>query len=229
MITKKREMAEWILDFFRRAKVDTGQIVMMRSIQNKLIELNPKERDMFVSVANELIQNGYFTYEESTPQCLRLTQKGRDYIYEPETQLDCCYDSNKLTGTQAQYIEQWHDSFVHYINGLWGMIEGLSLLPETTDDDKQGLALCRLILNGQDVNDVKNSLSKGTVSQEVLDKIEHINKRLVDVAIENIRTNTLMKEFLKRLSYLRIEQEKKGAENRLNLLKIPYKNEGDRW
>jgi hypothetical protein len=221
MMTKKREMAEWILDFFRKANVDAGQIVMMRHIQNKLIELNPKERDMFVSVANELIQNGYFTYEESTPQCLRLTQKGQDYIYEPEAQLDCCYDSNKLTVTQSQYIEQWHDSFVSFINGLLGIIEGLALLPGATEDDRQGLALCRLILNGQDVNDVEKSLSEGTVSQDILDKIEHLNKRLVDVAIENIKTDVLMKEFLKRLSYLKIEQDKQGALMRLNLLKIP--------
>lgn len=221
MMTKKREMAEWILDFFRRAKVDTGQIVMMRSIQNKLIELNPKERDLFVSVATELIQNGYFTYEESTPQCLRLSQKGRDYIYAPEAQLDCCYDSHKLTVTQTQYIEQWHASFVSYINGLLGMIEGLALLPGATEDDRHGLAQCRLILSGQDVNDVEKSLSEGTVSQDVLDKIEHLNKRLVDVAIESIKTDDLMKEFLKRMTYLRIEQDKQGAMVRLNLLKIP--------
>ena len=33
MMTKKSEMAEWILDFFRRAKVDVGQFVLMRNIQ----------------------------------------------------------------------------------------------------------------------------------------------------------------------------------------------------
>ena len=96
-MTKKSEMAEWILDFFRRAKVDAGQIVMFRSIQHKLHELNPKERDLFVPVANELISNGYFTYEEDTPQCLRLTEKGRDYIYDPEAVLDCCQDRRKAT------------------------------------------------------------------------------------------------------------------------------------
>ena len=35
MMTKKSEMAEWILDFFRRAKVDVGQVILMRNIQNK--------------------------------------------------------------------------------------------------------------------------------------------------------------------------------------------------
>ena len=96
-MTRKSEMAEWILDFFRRANVDAGQIIMFRSIQHKLYELNPKERELFVPVANELIDNGYFTYEEGTPQCLRLTEKGRDYIYNPDAVLDCCQDRRKAT------------------------------------------------------------------------------------------------------------------------------------
>lgn len=96
-MTKKSEMAEWILDFFRRAKVDAGQIVMFRSIQHKLYELNPKEQDLFMPVANELIANGYFTYEDQTPQSLRLTEKGRDYIYDPEAVLDCCQDRRRAT------------------------------------------------------------------------------------------------------------------------------------
>lgn len=94
---KKSEMAEWILDFFRRAKVDAGQIVMFRSIQHKLYELNPKERELFVPVANELINNGYFSYEDGTPQCLRLTEKGRDYIYDPDAVLDCCQDRRRAS------------------------------------------------------------------------------------------------------------------------------------
>lgn len=96
-MTRKSEMAEWILDFFRRGNIDAGQIIMFRSIQQKMYELNPKERDLFVPVANELIKNGYFTYEEGTPQSLRLTEKGRDYIYDPAAVLDCCQDRRKAT------------------------------------------------------------------------------------------------------------------------------------
>ena len=55
MMTRKSEMAEWIFDFFRKSNLDFGQVILMRSIQNKLYELNPKERDMFMTVANELI------------------------------------------------------------------------------------------------------------------------------------------------------------------------------
>ena len=221
MMTKKREMAEWILEFFRRAKADTGHIVMMRNVQNKLIELNPRERDLFVSVANELIENGYFTYEETTPQCLRLTQKGSDYIYNPDAELDCCYDTNKLTATQTKYLEEWRDGFVSSINGLLGIIESLSLLPTATEDDRQGLALCQRILNGPDVNAIESALAEAKVSKELLDRIEGLYKRLVDAAVEHIKTDALVKEFLKRLSYLKIEQDKQGALIRLNVLKIP--------
>ena len=221
MMTKKREMAEWIFDFFRRAKPDMGQIIMMRNVQNKLIELNPRERDLFVAVANELIENGYFTYEETAPQCLHITQKGNDYIYTPEAELDCCYDNMKLTSTQTKYIEEWHDYFVKSVSGFLGVIESLSLLPSATDEDKKGLALCARILNGADVDIIETNLAETKVSKELLDKIEGLYKRLVDAAIEHIKTDDLVKEFLKRLAYLKIEQDKQGAVTRLNVLNIP--------
>lgn len=221
MMTKKREMAEWILDFFRRAKVDVGQIVMFRAVQNKLLELNPKERDLFTPVANELISSGYFTYEEGSPQVLRLTEKGRDYIYNPETVLDCCHETNKLNSTQIKYIEDWHDSFVKSVNGLLNIIESLSLLPFATEEDKYGLLLCKQILNSADANVIERRLADGIISKELLDRIGNLNRRLVDTAVEHIKTDVLTKEFLKRLSYLKIEQEKQGAELRLSILKIP--------
>lgn len=220
MMTKKREMAEWILDFFRNSNIDTGQIVMMRSLQNKLIELNPKERDLFVPVANELIDNGYFTYEEGKLQCLRLTQKGRDYIYDPTSELDCCYES-KYNPTQTKYIKDWRDSFVRTVNELLGVVESLTIIPNATEEDKQGLGLCKQILMGIDVVLIEKSLSDGIVSKELLDRIERLNKQLVDTAVEHIKTDALVKEFLKRLSYLKIEQDKQGALMRLKALKIP--------
>lgn len=61
--------------------ITTG-LTELRNVQNKLHGLNPKERDMFVHVANELIENGYFTYEEGSPQVLRLTQKRRRPEFE---------------------------------------------------------------------------------------------------------------------------------------------------
>lgn len=221
MMTQKREMAEWILDFFRRAKVDADQIVMMRNVQNKLHELNPKERDMFVPVANELIENGYFTYEKGSLQVLRLTQKERDYIYEPNAELDCCYDVQKLTPVQSQYLANWHDSFVNWVNGVLGIIELLSVLPMATDEDRQALAQCKAILNGYEVVSVEESLLNGVLTDEVLDMIEKLNKRIVDNIVEHIKTDALTKEFLRRLYYLKIEQDRSSEEMRLRALRIP--------
>lgn len=218
MMTKKCEMAEWILDFFRKAKADAGQIVMMRNVQNKLIELNPRERNLFVSVANELIENGYFTYEETTPQCLRLTQKGSDYIYNPDAELDCCYDTNNLTTTQAKYIEEWHDSFVSYIRQYEALIVALIALPEVPDVDKQVLDRLKQMLHCKDAQDVEKDLAEGTVSKSTLDKIENLNKDIADVAVEQLKTDAVVKEFLKRLTHLKLEQDKKAEELRLKAL-----------
>ena len=220
MMTKKCEMAEWILDFFRKAKADAGQIVMMRNVQNKLIELNPRERDLFVSVANELIENGYFTYEETTPQCLRLTQKGSDYIYNPDAELDCCYDTNNLTTTQAKYIEEWHDSFVNYIGGLISLIVAMENHHSATDEDKKGFDQIKMVLHGREALEIEHSLAEADVKQDVLDKIEKLNKDLVDMAIEHLSTDAVVKEFLKKLSYYQIEQNKRLAEVKLKDLQI---------
>lgn len=221
MMTRKSEMAEWILDFFRKSNLDFGQVILMRSIQNKLYELNPKERDMFMTVANELIDNGYFTYEEGSPQMLRLTKKGRDYIYDPYAKLDCCYDVQKLSATQAQYLKNLHDSFVNWVNGVLRIIDMMSNMPGVTDEDKQALAQCKIILGGNDVAKVEESLSRGVVTNDVLNGMEQLNKKLVDIIIERVKSDDLFKNLLKSLSYLIIEQDKSTEEMRLGLLRIP--------
>lgn len=212
-------MAEWILDFFRSVKADAGHIVMMRNVQNKLLDLNPRERDLFVPVANELIANGYFTYEEGALQSLRLTQKGRDYIYAPDAELDCCQDE-ELTPAQRKYMADWHQSFVTYVGGLKTFISGLLTLPEATEEDKRALQRCLLILSGEDVQDVEKALREGTVSKDLLCKVEKLEKDLVDEAVAHLRTNALVREFWRQLSYLKIEQDKHGAKSRLNALSL---------
>lgn len=220
MMTKKSEMAEWIFDFFRREKVDVGQVILMRNIQNKLYELNPKERDMFMTVANELIDNGYFTYEDGSPQVLRLTGKGCDYIYNPNAKLDCCFDVQKLSSAQSRYIASWHDSFVNWVKGVLDIIEVLSSMPKVTDEDKQALAKCKTIMSGDVVGAIEESLSSGVVTDDILDKIENLNKNLVDTIVERIKTDELVKDFLKRLCCLIIEREKDAEKMRLNMLRI---------
>ena len=221
MMTKKSEMAEWILDFFRRANVNAGEIILFRNVQNKLYELNPKERDLFVPVTNELIENGYFTYEEGSMQFLRLTEKGRDYIYNPDAVLDCCQDVWKPNRAQSQYIANWHDSFVNYVNQILAAIVALEMQPQTTDVDKQGFDALKLLLSSKDVQDVESDLANGVVSQVTLDKIEKLNKDLGDIAIDHVGANPLWKQFLKQLYGMKVESDKTAEMMRLRALRIP--------
>ena len=201
--------------------MNAGGIILFRNIQNKLYELNPKERDLFVPVTNELIENGYFTYEEGSVQCLRLTEKGSDYIYNPDAVLDCCQDVWKPTRAQSQYIANWHNNYVNYVNQLLSAVAVLEMLPQVTDEDKQGIDALRLLLSGKDVQDVENDLAQEVVSQATLDKIEKLNKDLGDIAIDHIDANPLWKKFLKQLYDMKVESDKTAEIMRLKALQIP--------
>ena len=225
MMTKKREMAEWILDFFRRAKVDAGQIIMFRTVQNELLELNPKERDLFVPVANELMENGYFTYEEGTLQALRLTEKGREYIYNPSAELDCCHENQSLTLPQAQYLDNWHKSFVNYRNSLLSTIIGLETLPQATDEDRKCFELLKIILLGSDVQEIEKDLAAGNVKKSTIDKIAKLNQHLTDICLEHIQMSPLAREFWKQMAHLKIESDKNAELMRLNALRIRIREE----
>ena len=86
-----KQLAEYIFDFFRAAKCKAGHIVMMRNFWHKSQrDLNPKEQEKVIEVANQLFENGYIIYEDASHgiECLRLTQKGFDYIYDENKPLD---------------------------------------------------------------------------------------------------------------------------------------------
>ena len=81
----ERELAELIFDIFRALNCKTNEIVMMRSIRFGVIDkLNPKEKEMFFTVLNGLIFTGYYTYQGDSPECIRLSEKGYDYIYDED-------------------------------------------------------------------------------------------------------------------------------------------------
>ncbi|MDR1583045.1 MAG: toll/interleukin-1 receptor domain-containing protein [Prevotellaceae bacterium] len=81
----EREIAKLIFDKFRATNCKTNEIVMMRSIRFGVIDkLNPKEKEIFDVVFVGLQALGYFTYEQDSPECIRLTKKGFDYIYDDE-------------------------------------------------------------------------------------------------------------------------------------------------
>ena len=121
---------------------------------------------------------------------------------------------------QQQYISEWHDNFVSYIGGLLGLVEVMMNHPFATHEDKKGLNKIKMLLHGKEALDIERRLAEADVKQEVLDKIEKLNKDLVDMAIDHLTTDTVVKEFLKKLSYYQIEHNKQLAEIRLKALQL---------
>ena len=122
--------------------------------------------------------------------------------------------------SQQQYISEWHDNFVNYIRRLMSLVGAMENHPSATDEDKKGLGQIKMVLQGREVLEIERSLAAEDVKQDVLDKIEKLNKDLVDMAIEYLSTDAVVKEFLKSLSYYQIEQNKRFAEVRLKDLQL---------
>lgn len=80
------QIAEELMDLFRRSKYKVGEIIPMRNINMQFIpSLNPVEQDRFEHVANTLIEAGLITYEDGKTKPipgLVLQQPGYDYIYK---------------------------------------------------------------------------------------------------------------------------------------------------
>ena len=127
MLTE-RELAELIFDTFRKSNLKANEIVMMQSIGFDLIKkLNPKEQEIIFTVLNGLIFTGFITYQKDNPQCIRLTEKGYDYIYDDDKieimqQKPWIIPDKYNTNWDKAYSKLWkvigsQDSSFHYIGG----------------------------------------------------------------------------------------------------------------
>lgn len=121
---------------------------------------------------------------------------------------------------QQKYISEWHDNFVNYIGGLISLVGAMENHPSATDEDKKGLGQIKMVLHGREVLEIERTLAEADIKQGVLDKIEKLNKSLVDMAIAHLSTDAIVKEFLKNLSYYQIEHNKHWAEVRLRNLQL---------
>ena len=122
---------------------------------------------------------------------------------------------------QQQYLANWHDNFVNYVNQMLSVIVALEMQPQATDEDKQGFDALKLLLYGKDVQDVESDLANGVVSHATLDIIVKLNKNLGDIAIDHIDANPLWKQFLKQLYDMKVESDKTAEMMRLRALQIP--------
>lgn len=126
-----------------------------------------------------------------------------------------------MTPLSHQYLTNWHDSFVNYIGTLLGVVAGLTVRPEATEEDRRELGGIKLILKGRNASDVERDLAAGIVRESTLDKIEKLNKDLADTCLEHVQMNPLVREFWKQMSHIKIERDKESEKRRLSALQIP--------
>ena len=125
-----------------------------------------------------------------------------------------------MTSIQQQYIANWYDAFVEYERKIISLADAMMLMDNVTDNDKRNLELFKTILHRKDVLDVKNDLANARIKKSTLDKIEKLDKDIVDFAIEHISVSPSFQHILKQVSYYQIEYNKQTAIMQLNDLQI---------
>lgn len=122
--------------------------------------------------------------------------------------------------SQHQYIANWHDSFVNYIESLLGVVVELMARPRASEKDKKGLDNIKNILYSRDVLEVEQDLAAGVVKRSTLDKVEKLNKDLADTCLEHIEMKPLVREFWRQMAYIQIEYNKQAELIRLDALGV---------
>ena len=123
--------------------------------------------------------------------------------------------------TQQEYLSNWHDSFVNYVNQILATIASVEMSSQATDEDKRGFEMVKVLFRGKDVQDVERDLAECVVRQSTLDKIEKIDKEFADILVDHVDTVPLRKQLLKQLLHRVVENNKAAEEMRLNALNIP--------
>jgi hypothetical protein len=132
-----------------------------------------------------------------------------------------CLIEKKNSMTQQEYLSNWHDSFVNYVNQILATIASVEKSSQATEEDKQGFEMVKVLFRCKDVQDVERDLAEGVVRQSTLDKIERIDKEFADILVDHVDTIPLRKQLLKQLLHRVVENNKAAEEMRLNALNIP--------
>ncbi len=126
---------------------------------------------------------------------------------------------------QQQYISNWHDSFVNYVNCVLSTIASAELSPMMTQEDKRGLGMIKALFRGKDVQDVERDLANGIVRQSTLDKIEKLDKDFSDIIVDHIDASPFGKQILKQLCHMKVENDKAAEMMRLSALGVAVMRE----
>lgn len=162
----------------------------------------------------------YLSDQIKDEDAMAATETARDRDLRRGLHINKNTTMDNIQIAQKQYISEWHDNFVSYIGGLMSLVVAMENHPFATDEDAKGFGQIKMLLHSREVLEIERNLAAANVKQEMLDKIEKLNKDLVDMAIEHLTTDAVVKEFLKKLSYYQIEQNKHLAEIRLKDMQL---------
>lgn len=125
---------------------------------------------------------------------------------------------------QQQYLADLHDNFVAFVERFVAFVDSYMSLPQATKNDKTELARFKVLLRGKDVEEIEKNLADGVQSgvlkKGTIEKIEKLDKDIIDFISKRISVEPLWIEFLRQLSIMRIEQEKEATIKRLKELQI---------
>lgn len=125
---------------------------------------------------------------------------------------------------QQQYLADLHDNFVAFVERFVAFVDSYMLLPQATENYKTELEKFKVLLRGKDVEEIEKNLADGVQScvlkKGTIEKIEKLDKDIIDFISKRISVEPLWIEFLRQLSIMRIEQEKEATIKRLKELQI---------
>jgi len=126
-----------------------------------------------------------------------------------------------MTSSQKQFIVNWHNTFVDYVKKVISLTDTMKLLDKVTDNDKRNLELFKNILHCKDVQEIERDLANAKIKKSTLNKIEKLDKDIVDFVVEHMSVSPTFRHILKQVSYYQIEYNKQMAIMQLNDLQIP--------
>lgn len=65
---------------------------------------------------------------------------------------------------KQQYLSNWHDRFVRYVQWVWSYIDTIEKHSQITEKDKCGLDAINLLLSGNDVIEIERNLTEGSTT-----------------------------------------------------------------
>ncbi len=119
----------------------------------------------------------------------------------------------------SQYISNWHKVFEDYIQCTLGFIAKQMTFSDLPEEGKLRLNTLKLLLEDQDVQDVRDDLSNGIASDLTLEKTEIIYNEIASFFIDITSNDDKVKSMMKECAKMYEHYQKEVTRLQMRLLK----------